>query len=286
MEVQNSEFKFESFKISGRYFILTIPHEHFTPYLPKSVNYIRGQLERGAGVLGGGEGFLHWQLVVAFGATTRLAGVRAIFGPYHAELTRSDAALEYVWKDDTRVAGTQFELGRLAHKRNSKRDWDAIKQLAKDGRLDELDAATYVTHYRTLKAIATDNLVAEPIVRTVNVFWGATGTGKSRRAWQEAGFQAFPKDPRTKFWCGYQGQAHVVIDEFRGGIDVGHLLRWLDRYPVIVEIKGGATALKATHVWITFNLDPRRWYPDLDQPTVDALMRRLNVTHFEAPFAE
>jgi len=224
--------------------------------------------------------------VVAFGATTRLAGVRNIFGPYHAELTRSSAALDYVWKEDTRVEGTQFELGRLAHKRNCKRDWDSIRELAKANRLDELDAGTFVTHYRTLKAIATDNLVAEPIERTVAVFWGATGTGKSRRAWAEASFSAFPKDPRTKFWCGYQGQAHVVIDEFRGGIDIGHLLRWLDRYPVIVEVKGGATALKATHIWITSNLDPRLWYPDLDQSTVDALMRRLTVTHFEAPFAQ
>jgi len=114
----------------------------------------------------------------------------------------------------------------------------------------------------------------------VSVFWGATGTGKSRRAWDEAGLDAYPKDPNTKFWCGYRSHQHVVIDEFRGAISISHLLRWLDRYPVIVEIKGGAHVLAATHFWITSNLDPRQWYPTEDQDTIDALLRRLNITRF------
>jgi len=33
---------------------------------------------------------------------------------------------------------------------------------------------------------------------------GRTGTGKSRRAWDLAGFGSYPKDPCTKFWDGYQ----------------------------------------------------------------------------------
>jgi len=116
--------------------------------------------------------------------------------------------------------------------------------------------------------------------RSAVVYWGRTGTGKSRRAWDEAGFTSYAKDPRTKFWCGYQGEEHVVLDEFRGAIDISHLLRWLDRYPVRVEIKGSSRPLKANKVWITSNLDPRLWYPDVDSETVSALMRRLNITHF------
>jgi len=70
-------------------------------------------------------------------------------------------------------------------------------------------------------------------------------------------------------------------DEFRGGIDIGHLLRWLDRYPVIVEVKGGATALAARKIWITSNIAPIAWYPELDAETFAALRRRLQVTHFQ-----
>lgn len=268
--------------MSGRYWILTIPHHEFTPYLPAACQYIRGQLERGAGTGLPGSGFLHWQVVVAWPKTVRLAAVRRLFGPVHAELTKSEAALEYVWKDETRIDGTKFELGKPSFKRNNKRDWDAIKDAAKSGDLehDSIDGATFVQHYRTLRAIATDYIKPAALARTVRVYWGATGTGKSRRAWEEAGMDAYPKDSRTKWWVGYQGQANVVVDEFRGDIDIAHMLRWLDRYPVIVETKGGGMALKATGFWLTSNLDPRLWYPAADQETKDALMRRLEVTHF------
>jgi len=117
----------------------------------------------------------------------------------------------------------------------------------------------------------------------VVVYWGRSGTGKSRKAWEEAGFDAYPKDPNTKFWDGYQSQENVVIDEFRGKIDISHMLRWLDRYPVIVECKFGATTLRATKIWITSNVDPRLWYPGLNQDSLEALLRRLTITHFNRP---
>lgn len=134
--------------------------------------------------------------------------------------------------------------------------------------------------YRTLRAIASDHSTPRAIVRTVYVFWGRTCTGKSRRAWDEAGDGAYGKDPRSKFWDGYTGQEAVIIDEFRGGIDISHILRWTDRYPVRVEIKGSSRPLDAARIWITSNVDPRSWYPDLDPETLDALLRRFNITHF------
>lgn len=95
------------------------------------------------------------------------------------------------------------------------------------------------------------------------------------------GLSAYSKDPRSKWWDGYRSQSNIVIDEFRGTIDVSHILRWLDRYPISVEVKGGTRPLAATKVWITSNLDPRMWYPDLDQESKDALLRRFtNITHF------
>lgn len=91
------------------------------------------------------------------------------------------------------------------------------------------------------------------------------------------GTQAYIKDPRTKWWDGYMGQENVIIDEFRGTIDITHLLRWLDKYPVRVEVKGGSVPLCARRFWITSNLDPRMWYPELDDDTKEALLRRLGV---------
>lgn len=119
------------------------------------------------------------------------------------------------------------------------------------------------------------------MVRTCHVFWGRTGTGKSRRAWELAGVDSYPKDPNTKFWCGYQGQKNVVVDEFRGNISISNMLRWLDRYPVSVEIKGSSRPLLAENFWITSNVEPKYWYPDLDNDTWEALQRRLIITFFE-----
>lgn len=116
------------------------------------------------------------------------------------------------------------------------------------------------------------------------VYWGATGTGKTHRSWVESGLLAYPKDPNTKWWTGYTGQKHVIIDEFRGAINISHILRWLDRYPVYVETKGGSVPLQAERFWITSNLPPNLWYPDLDTNTLAALLRRLTVIELNEPF--
>jgi RNA helicase len=286
--------------MQAKYWILTIPYAHFLPYLPPNCEYIRGQLERGEqsstnvallassssdGLSNGttvSEGYLHWQVVVAFKSKQRLKCVRDTFGPYHAEPTKSDAACAYVWKDATSIAGTRFELGKKLLKRNCPADWESIRDAAKRGELDCVQADIYVRNYGNLRRINQDNLTPLGMEREIRVYWGATGVGKSRRAWNEAGLEAYPKDPRSKFWDGYRGQQSVVIDEFRGDIDIGHILRWFDRYPVIVEVKGSSVVLKATKIYITSNLDPFKWYPDLDPATKDALMRRLTIFEMTA----
>lgn len=260
---------------SGRIWMGTIPHEYFTPWLPTGIACIRGQLERGE------SGYLHWQVVVWFGKVVRLSAIKKTFGSEsHWELTRSVAAEEYVWKDDTGIPNTRFELGERPLKRNSSKDWDAIKMAAKSGRLDDIPSDVYIRSYQSLKRIACDHMEPVAVEREVVVYWGPTGVGKSRRAWDEAGMDSYPKDPRSKFWDGYRNHQHVVIDEFRGGIDVAHLLRWFDRYPVIVEVKGSSVVLAARKIWITSNLDPREWYALLDKETLDALLRRLKIVYF------
>lgn len=171
-------------------------------------------------------------------------------------------------------------MGSKPFRRNSATDWESVWTSAVAGDLSRIPANVRVVSYRTLRAIASDHATCRPIVREVFVFWGRTGTGKSRRAWEEAGMDAYAKDPRSKFWDGYVDQKNVVVDEFRGGIDISHLLRWCDRYPVRVEIKGSSRPLVADAMWITSNICPRAWYPETDGETMEALLRRLTVTQF------
>lgn len=260
----------------ARYWIGTIPIESwiFPSPLPDNIAYVKGQEETGTE-----SGYHHIQVLVVFKTGVRLSAVRRVF-PGHWESSRSTAANAYVWKEDTRVPDTQFEVGALPIRRNEKKDWDAIRRQAQEGNLQAIPPDIYIRCYNSLRRISSDHAKCAPMERTCYVYWGRTGTGKSRRAWDEAGMEAYAKDPQTKWWDGYQGEQHVVIDEFRGSISISHILRWLDRYPVRVECKGSSMPFVSSKIWITSNLDPRNWYPDIDAQTRDALIRRLNIEHY------
>jgi hypothetical protein len=218
--------------------------------------------------------------LAAFPGKKTLAQVKSAFcRTAHCEPTRSANAETYVRKEETRD-GDGFEFGAKPFRRDSATDWARVKKAAQDGELDLVPADIYVRYYRTLQCIAADHDKPVGVEKLVRVYYGATGTGKSRRAFEEGGDAVYVKDPRSKFWCGYRGERNVVIDEFRGGIDVSHMLRWLDRYPVRVELKGSSAPLKAEKIWITSNLHPDQWYPELDEETKKALLRRVEVTYF------
>ena len=59
------------------------------------------------------------------------------------------------------------------------------------------------------------------------------------------------------------------------------MLRWLDKYPCPVEVKGGYVPLKATEFWLCSNVNPVNWYPELDEGSRDAFLARLTqVVHY------
>lgn len=133
------------------YWLLTIPHHAFTPFLPPTVAYIRGQLESGSE-----SGYIHWQLLVIFTKKCRLRHLKSIFGTTaHAEPSRSAAADAYVWKDETSVPGTRFELGERPIKRNNSKDWDRIREMARRGQLEDIPGDVYVRNYGNLKRYYT-----------------------------------------------------------------------------------------------------------------------------------
>lgn len=91
----------------GVYWLCTIPEAAFAPtnVWPQSVQYIRGQLE-----VGSNTAYRHWQLMVILSRKGSLRTMQEIFGETgHYELSRSEAATDYVWKEDTSVDGTRFE---------------------------------------------------------------------------------------------------------------------------------------------------------------------------------
>lgn len=268
-----------------RYWIGTLKYEDWEipTQLPNGVTYLKGQGETGEG------GYRHWQFIVYTKKKHTLTAICKKFPrAAHLEPSRSDAVEAYVFKEETRIEGTQFELGQKSFKRNSATDWRIVKDKAKEGKLEEIPEDVFIRYYSTLRKISVD--FGKPIKRGVQevlVIWGPTGTGKSRLAFEMAGDDYYLKAPLTKWFDGYTGQETVIVDEFRGVIDISHMLKWLDRYPCAVEVKGSQVFLN-TKKWIfTSNLSPDEWYTGLDQETKMALRRRFSrVIHKVNGFEE
>lgn len=269
----------------GIYWFVTLSCESHAaqPSLADSnkLQWLLGQKEQAAG------GFLHWQFVCGFQTKQRLSAVKKVWPAAHLELCRSVAAEEYVTKEESRVPGSEFELGVKKLKVNSQIDWAKIKELAKTNRLEEIDAGVYIRNYSSLKRIATEHLrPAYRGVQEVNVYWGLSGSGKTHRVFQEAGDVFYIKSSTTKWFDSYRGEENIILDEFTGSMDIVHMLKWLDCYPLTVEIKGGQVCLASKRWWITSNVDPDVWYQEKATPEQCAALRRrfTNVVHYTDAF--
>ncbi|AJP36469.1 replication-associated protein [Avon-Heathcote Estuary associated circular virus 26] len=267
----------------GVYFIITVPYEKYEKpiELPRGFRYISGQGEIGA------SGYHHWQIICAFEQKKTLTGAKSYFAPEaHLEFTRSRCARDYCHKEETRIPDSSFEFGTYPTRVNNKQDWDLVLEKAKKGQFDLIDGDVMMRHYNNIRKIYSD--FQKPVkreVQVVNVYWGQTGTGKTKSVFEEIGDDFYVKMPSTKWFDGYRGQENVVIDEFTGQVDITHLLRWLDQYPCTVEVKGSQVFLNTKKWWITSNIDPAKWYEGKDEEQIKALKRRFtNVVHYLKPF--
>ena len=113
----------------------------------------------------------------------------------------------------------------------------------------------------------------------VLVYWGDSGTGKTRKAIEDSGSDFFILDQGERVWFdGYDGEKTLIVDDYYGWIKYGMLLRILDGHPYRAEIKGGFRWALWTRVIITSNKKPEDWY---QQGLTPALKRRITkVVHF------
>lgn len=113
----------------------------------------------------------------------------------------------------------------------------------------------------------------------VQVFYGGTGTGKTKKAYEELGMdphQTWTWSPGagSVFFDGYTGQDHVIFDEFRGQIPLGQMLRLLDIYPVLVQVKGSTVPWSPKKIIITPPVAPEEWYNTEGKDYAAAQIRR------------
>lgn len=129
--------------------------------------------------------------------------------------------------------------------------------------------------------------------RVVYWYWGPTGTGKTKTAVQDAellhtSWTIISGDLKT-FMNGYNGEESVIIDDIRKGtMRFEQLLRILDGYRLMVNIKGGYKEWVAERIWITCPQPPHHLFRNEEtlEPwdNIDQLLRRIDtIREFERP---
>lgn len=265
-------------------FTINNPANNDLPGNFPQVEYAVWQREKGA------QGTEHLQGYVVFTGKKRRQWVNnnCIKAHWEARKGNHSQAKEYCTKADTRVDGP-WECGQEGDhlggqgKRNDmlalKRKLDegaTLKEVAEDPELFTVVAKHYkfVSLYRTLTGKQRDWPVFTQVI------WGAPGIGKTSKARDLAGPEAFwlsRPAGQTAWWDGYVGQEVVVIDEFYGWLSLDFMCRLLDRYPLNVETKGSTTPMGVKKVIITSNVPPIEWYSRLPPSRTAALWRRLEM---------
>lgn len=126
-------------------------------------------------------------------------------------------------------------------------------------------------------------LVPDYMPKTCIWIYGATGIGKSRYVRDNHPGAVFFKS-QNKWWCGYNSEKIVLIDDFdMGGQCLGHYLKiWGDCYSFNAEIKGSNVKPVFDMFYITSQYLPREiWCPGDDQTKWDEQMREAIERRFK-----
>lgn len=268
---------------------------------PKGIQYFLAAEERGE------SGTRHSQFYLVLRKKRSLSGVRAILHSFkydksHLEIAGGshEQCVNYIKgpyskeQDDgsikTKPARNDFyeygeyveaaDAGRRQGEK-SKRDWEEVRSLAKQGRFDEIPAEFDIPYFRQLRYLHQEARTATALPTPCGIYiWGHAGTGKSYIAQHE--FGPYYNKGFNKWWCGYNGEDTVIMDDLdpdkAKGLDA-ELKIWSDQYPFAAEIKGGTTGVIRPK---NFIITSQYSFDDMftkNSPTWNALRRRFRIVH-------
>jgi len=245
----------------------------------KSVYHVFGY-ERGE------EGTPHLQGYVHFQHQKTLSAVKKIMPRAHLEprMGTVDQAVEYCKKEGDFEEHGEKPMSQKEKGECNKKRWRQIQQKAEEGDeewLKENEPHVYHTQLATFRSHKKPRMEVLHYEETPHEWWvGPTGTGKSRRVWEQ-----YPKHyakEKNKWWCNYTGQDVVVIEE-ADPKNMEHLADrlkvWADRYPFPGEIKGGRIeGIRPQKVIVTSNYTPEECFPN--QNDLEPILRRFKIVTF------
>lgn len=228
----------------------------------------------------GESGNYHFQMFIYFKTLTSFNYMKKKLPEAHIKKCISIiGAVNYCSKLDTRVKGP-FECGvRPAQGKRNDID-DCKKSIIAGAKLKDI----YMNHTGTMVKFSSGmtsfyHIIKTPRVNVPNVywFWGDTGVGKSKRAFDEAsnlGSVYFKN--LTKWWDLYDYEDSIIINDYRFNTDLNleYLLNLTDRYAFIVEYKRGSLHFNSKNIFITCDVHPNEIF---EGKSYKQLERRLTL---------
>lgn len=215
---------------------------------------------------------------------TRLLGVKKLLPPgAHLEPAVADHQKnrEYCSK-----SGSFVEHGIFPSEpaEAGKAYWSGVIASAKAHTLENTHPQEFVRYYSFAQKMERDNpekLDDNPELDNYWI-WGPSGCGKSSSARQR--FPDFFNKPLNKWWCGYQDQETVLLDDFGPQRkELGyHLKIWADHYPFFAEVKNGGRMVRPKRIVITSQYSPDQIYAD-EPETLEAIKRRYKIERMGPP---
>lgn len=229
----------------------------------------------------GESGTPHFQGIIILTVPTRMAWLRQRFidfgisSVHWSKCRNRPAAIKYCKKD-----GDWELLGEQLNSRQGRRTdlQDACTSLLESRNLllfKEEYPEIYVKYHKGFEKLLHDDCLGNRIPPDITWIYGPTGTGKTRYVFdRESLDHLWLASVDLKWFDGYNGQPAVLIDDFRGNFCSFHsLLRYLDRYPMRVPVKGGFVVWKPERIYITSSKHPSAIY-NVDED-VNQLLRRI-----------
>lgn len=225
----------------------------------------------------------HLQGFVCFQTMKSKKQVIKLMPGCHIEVARDAvAAIEYCKKDGDVTERGEPPCSRAEKGAKEKRRWDEIHQAAEEGRFEDIDPEIRVKYDCNIERIRGRALKRRKLEDTEQVhewYYGASGTGKSRKARTENPL-AYLK-MCNKWWDGYEDEDVVLIEDLDKNHSVlcHHLKIWADRYPFRAEMKGSGAVIRPGKIIVTSNYSPEEIWSEAQD--LEPIRRRFRCIRFD-----
>jgi hypothetical protein len=240
--------------------------------LAETVSYLVYGRECGANGTPHLQGFVSFKTRKTFNQAKTSINARA-----HLEVARGSPQenRNYCKKD-----GDYEEFGECPVGQGKRSDLEVIAERLREGeqlrKIAHEHPGSFIRYSTGLRRFAEMYTPQRSWVCTVIVYYGATGTGKTRRVHQaEDDLWSYPGGG---WFDGYEGQEAALFDDFGGHeFKLTYLLKLLDQYPMRVPIKGSFMNWLPKRIYLTSNVAPNMWYANALDMHKRALLRRLHI---------